>query len=88
MLSNKRMWMKTVVFLFVLALTATLSAQQAAPDKAEEKTSPLLKGMRYRLVGPYRGGRALAVVGVRGEPNTYYFGAVAGGVWKDRKSVV
>ncbi len=38
--------------------------------------------MRWRQVGPFRGGRALAIEGVVGEPDTYYFGAVAGGVWK------
>jgi photosystem II stability/assembly factor-like uncharacterized protein len=38
--------------------------------------------MQWRQVGPFRGGRALAVEGVPGEPGTYYFGAVAGGVWK------
>ena len=38
--------------------------------------------MKWREIGPFRGGRALAIEGVPGEPNTYYFGAVAGGVWK------
>src|SRR6266550_6897375 len=42
----------------------------------------LFKGMPWRQVGPFRGGRALAIEGVEGEPDTYYFGAVAGGVWK------
>jgi len=42
----------------------------------------LLKGMEYRLIGPFRGGRVLAVAGVAGDPQTYYFGAAAGGVWK------
>src|SRR5204862_3236695 len=42
----------------------------------------LFRGMQWRQVGPFRGGRALAVEGVPGEPGTYYFGAVAGGVWK------
>jgi len=41
-----------------------------------------LKGLRYRLIGPFRGGRTNAVAGVPGDPNTYYFGAAAGGVWK------
>src|SRR5437879_5601904 len=41
-----------------------------------------LKGMKWREIGPFRGGRVLAVAGVAGDPNTYYFGAVAGGVWK------
>ncbi len=38
--------------------------------------------MQWRQIGPFRGGRALAIEGVPGEPNTWYFGAVAGGVWK------
>ncbi len=42
----------------------------------------LLKGMQYRLIGPFRGGRVIAVTGVPDEPSTYYFGAVSGGVWK------
>src|SRR5260370_25963828 len=41
-----------------------------------------LKGMKWREIGPFRGGRVLAVAGVAGDPNTYYFGAVAGGGWK------
>jgi photosystem II stability/assembly factor-like uncharacterized protein len=40
------------------------------------------KGMQYRLVGPFRGGRVVAASGVVGQDNVYYFGAVAGGVWK------
>ena len=42
----------------------------------------LLKGMQYRLIGPFRGGRVLAVAGIAGDPQIYYFGAAAGGVWK------
>ncbi|MFN2476236.1 MAG: glycosyl hydrolase [Chthoniobacterales bacterium] len=38
--------------------------------------------MKWRQVGPFRGGRADAIEGVPGEPNTYYFGAASGGVWK------
>ena len=38
--------------------------------------------MRWRLIGPFRGGRVLAVSGVPGKPNEYFFGAVGGGVWK------
>jgi photosystem II stability/assembly factor-like uncharacterized protein len=50
-------------------------------DKKDED-DPAFKGLTWRLVGPFRGGRALAVTGVVGEPNTYYFGGVGGGVWK------
>ena len=38
--------------------------------------------MKYRLVGPFRGGRSLTASGVAGDPNTYYFGSTGGGVWK------
>jgi photosystem II stability/assembly factor-like uncharacterized protein len=49
------------------------------PD--EEPKSPW-KALNYRLVGPFRGGRVVAVSGVVGQDNVYYFGAAAGGVWK------
>src|SRR6266853_371824 len=54
---------------------------QAAPSpgQIDEK---LFGAMRWRQVGPFRGGRVLAVTGVPGEPNVFYFGAAAGGVWK------
>ena len=38
------------------------------------------------MIGPFRGGRALAVTGVRGQPDVYYFGSVGGGVWKTNDS--
>jgi hypothetical protein len=39
-------------------------------------------GMKWRQIGPLRGGRVLAVAGVPGDPSTYYFGSVAGGIFK------
>ncbi len=44
--------------------------------------SDLFKELRFRLVGPFRGGRSVAVTGVPSQPNVYYFGGVGGGVWK------
>ena len=41
-----------------------------------------LKELKYRQIGPFRGGRAVAVAGVTSQPNTYYFGSTGGGVWK------
>src|SRR6266436_2835140 len=51
-------------------------------EKTEKKEDPLFKGMKYRLVGPFRGGRSLTASGIAGDPTTYYFGATGGGVWK------
>src|SRR5580658_4525573 len=42
----------------------------------------LFSGMHWRMIGPFRGGRAVAVAGVPGDGATFYFGAVGGGVWK------
>src|SRR5205809_793378 len=42
----------------------------------------LYSGLRWRMLGPFRGGRVDAVSGVHGRPNEFYFGAVNGGVWK------
>src|SRR6187549_4059786 len=45
-------------------------------------TSPRFKALRWRLVGPFRGGRVDAVTGDPTRPLVFYFGAVNGGVWK------
>ncbi|HEY1271119.1 MAG TPA: hypothetical protein VGF08_04015 [Terriglobales bacterium] len=61
-----------LVFLFVVALSFA----------ADTYNESLFKGMKWRSIGPYRGGRVLAVTGVPGDPYTFYFGGVAGGVWR------
>jgi photosystem II stability/assembly factor-like uncharacterized protein len=60
------------------------SSMQAAASEKEDKNEgdPLFKGMKYRLIGPFRGGRSLTAAGIPGDPTTYYFGATGGGVWK------
>jgi photosystem II stability/assembly factor-like uncharacterized protein len=45
-----------------------------------------LKELKYRNIGPFRGGRAVAVAGVASQPFTYYFGATGGGIWKTTDS--
>jgi photosystem II stability/assembly factor-like uncharacterized protein len=54
----------------------------ACPVFAQTYNQALFSGMSWRGIGPYRGGRVLAVTGVPGETGLYYFGGVAGGVWK------
>jgi photosystem II stability/assembly factor-like uncharacterized protein len=51
-------------------------------DKDDKNEDPLFRGMKYRSVGPFRGGRSLTAAGIPGDPATYYFGATGGGVWK------
>ena len=74
---------KRIVKRVFIALVAILMSLAAAPVFAQQPDPVTMKGgLKYRLIGPWRGGRALTAVGVPSEPNTYYFGAVAGGVWK------
>jgi photosystem II stability/assembly factor-like uncharacterized protein len=69
----------------ILALTGVMAGSVrllGASLAAQPFDSQLFQEMRWRLVGPFRGGRALAVTGVRGQPELFYFGAVDGGVWR------
>jgi photosystem II stability/assembly factor-like uncharacterized protein len=64
---------------------ATTGDQQKPPGAEDETTRPEekpFKGMRYRMIGPFRGGRSLTAAGIPGDPTTYYFGGTGGGVWK------
>jgi photosystem II stability/assembly factor-like uncharacterized protein len=69
-------------FASVCALMLLLAAVLAPVSAAQTLKDDSLKGMKWRLIGPFRGGRVIAVEGVAGQPNVYYFGGVAGGVWK------
>ncbi len=52
------------------------------PPPATPVDASPYSGLRWRMLGPFRGGRVDAVTGVPGRPNEFYFGAVNGGVWK------
>jgi photosystem II stability/assembly factor-like uncharacterized protein len=61
--------------------TAQITSKPQTPEPSENE-DPNFKGMKYRLVGPFRGGRSLTASGVPGDPTTYYFGGTGGGVFK------
>ena len=54
----------------------TVVENPAQPPKNED---PLFKGMKYRVIGPFRGGRTVAITGVPHQPNVFYMAAVNGG---------
>ena len=71
-----------LIFMCVL-MSFTLTGQRRA--KKVQRTvvnAELYSSLKYRELGPFRGGRSAAVCGVPGQPNVYYFGATGGGVWK------
>jgi photosystem II stability/assembly factor-like uncharacterized protein len=65
---------RRITALLILLLAVSAIAQSVPPE--------LVNGLKWRLIGPFRGGRAVAVAGVPGDSTTFYFGAVNGGIWK------
>ncbi len=53
-----------------------------SPLAAQQISADLLHGLKWRLIGPHRGGRVTAVAGIAGNNTTYYMGTPGGGVWK------
>lgn len=76
-ISNRVRILAGVVVLFLVACTSA-AAQAVAPN--------VYAHLSWRLIGPFDGGRVLAVAGVPTQPSTYYFGSANGGVWKTTNS--
>jgi photosystem II stability/assembly factor-like uncharacterized protein len=71
---NKRFLWTLLASLLVLIFCFALSAQQYDPAMYQE--------LRWRMIGPFRGGRTVAISGVPGHPNIFYMAPNNGGVWK------
>ena len=66
-----------ILFIFLNGFSdSNLKAQQSI------SADSLFKGIEYRNIGPFRGGRSVASSGVYGDPLTYYMGSTGGGIWK------
>ena len=73
---------KLIIFSFFF-ISPDANAQSRRAKKAQTQFSPELhESVQYRSIGPFRGGRSAAVVGVANQPKVFYFGATGGGVWK------
>ena len=70
----------------VSLLMPAASAQQPTAPNADTVDPNLYSGMRWRNVGPARGGRSIAAEGSDARPNEYWFGATGGGAWKSTDS--
>ena len=73
--------LSTVLCLAVLGALLAPSPASAQSDGVVYD-STYLDELEYRMIGPYRGGRATAVTGTAEKPSTYYMGTTGGGVWK------
>ena len=68
---------RALVALLLTALVFTgLALMASAAETVDEK---LYQTLKYRSIGPFRGGRVTAVAGIEKDPLTYYFGATGGG---------
>ena len=76
-----------ILFTISLLFTLTNNYLEAQSRKRVNKnkisySEVTYESLKYRSLGPHRGGRSAAVTGVPGNPNLFYFGATGGGVWK------
>ena len=77
-------------FLFLICLilfsAGSLEAQRKKRGKSGAETTQydpnLYEGLKWRSIGPFRGGRSAAVTSVPGKANLFYFGATGGGIWR------
>ena len=82
-LSPRHAWFAILVFSATFAVPEVASAAPGTASPATAVVSPSDYGdLRWRLLGPFRGGWATAVAGLPGEPASFLFGAADGGVWK------
>ncbi len=72
--------LRLIVCLKLIALFLLLAA--TAASQSQDMPGPLFNGLRWRLIGPFRAGRVVAVSGVPGSDGDFFFGSVDGGVWK------
>lgn len=77
---------KTIIALLLVSLHGDMYAQKKKAVEINKKESisnnEIVKAQNFRLIGPFRGGRAAAGVGSLIDSKTFYFGATGGGVWK------
>jgi len=78
----------TLPLLILLAVVAfvQLRAQTGSSSQAPAVAPALFEGLKFRLVGPSRGGRVTTVTGVPSQPETFYMGVASGGVFRTTDS--
>jgi len=71
------------ILLFILtSCICTFNLVAQSPQTASDDYGKIFKPMKWRSIGPFRGGRSVAGTGVVGDPKTYYMGVTGGGLWK------
>lgn len=80
---SRLLFLSKLIIFSIFFIFPDANAQSRRAKKAQTQFSPELhESVQYRSIGPFRGGRSAAVVGVANQPKVFYFGATGGGVWK------
>jgi len=74
--------MRVVLFLLISLFCFEISAQSKTQKASTQTANDYFKPLKFRNIGPFRGGRSVAGSGVVGDPLTYYMGTTGGGLWK------
>lgn len=74
--------MRFLLFILLLVVIPLAAQKKAATPATTTYDQSLYSGIRWRELGPFRGGRSSTITGVHHNPNLYYFGTVGGGVWR------
>lgn len=85
-------WKNITLLLLLFIIIYPADAQRRNRNKSTEEKSPtsaivpekVYNSLKWRNIGPFRGGRSCAVTGVPGKPNLFYFGATGGGIWRTK----
>jgi photosystem II stability/assembly factor-like uncharacterized protein len=75
-----RLFLTVTVLIYVFVFGDSVQSQ--SPSKLETAEQNIFESLKFRSIGPFRGGRSAAVAGVPDDPMLYYMGAAGGGVWK------
>ena len=73
---------KKILSLLMFCLSVCCLHSQAQQTTTADDYNSIFKAVKWRSIGPFRGGRAVAASGVVGDPKTYYMGTTGGGLWK------
>jgi photosystem II stability/assembly factor-like uncharacterized protein len=83
---NRLRWLSVLLLTFIPIVSpgaqTSRTAGQSAPRLISAVNPALFKGLKYRLVGPSRGGRVTTVTGVPTQPRTFYIGVASGGLFR------
>src|SRR5262245_51392063 len=82
-------FMRKLLLLTFIGFTLTFATQRATETRVGAQSNANIivdlktyQDLRWRSIGPHRGGRSTAAAGVRAQPSVFYMGATGGGVWK------